>query len=148
MPIKLKSILGLSFLLIGGCSQLHHVHIGDIDQSQGTLTPFTIKVNELGFDLAKTVEIGAEVAKSSSTSEDLELVAFILAISNFGPKTGNPVYNDAYADKVLAEVIKVCPSKKLTGLTSVREATNVGPVSGEVVRINGYCINNNQTNNI
>mgnify|MGYP000019376608 FL=1 len=146
MPIKLKSILGLSFLLVGGCSQLHHVHIGDIDQSQGTLTPFTIKVNEFGFDAAKVAEISSEVAKSSSTSEDLELVAFILAVSNFGPKTGNPVYNDAYADKVLSEVIKVCPSKKLTGLTSVREATNVGPVSGEVVRINGYCINTSQIN--
>jgi hypothetical protein len=146
MPIKLKSILGLSFLLVGGCSQLHHVHIGEIDQSQGTLTPFTIKVNEFGLDVAKAVEIGSEVAKSSSTSEDLELVAFILAVSNFGPKTGNPVYNDAYADKVLSEVMKVCPSKKLTGLTSVREATNVGPVSGEVVRINGYCINTTQIN--
>ncbi|MCJ8292985.1 MAG: hypothetical protein MJK15_01140 [Colwellia sp.] len=141
MPIKLQSILGLSFLLLGGCSQLHHVHIGDIDQSQGRLTPFTIEVNELGFDAAKAVEIGAGVAKSASTSEDLEFVALILAISNFGPKTGNPVYNDAYADQVLSEVIKVCPSKKITGLTSVREATNVGPVSGEVVRIKGYCIN-------
>jgi len=141
MPIKLKNILGLSLLMLGGCSQLHHVHIGEIDQSQGTLTPFTLKVNELGFDAAKAAKIGADVAKSASTSEDLELVAFILAISNFGPKTGNPVYNDAYADQVLAEVIKVCPSKRLTGLTSVREATNAGPVSGEVVRINGYCIN-------
>jgi hypothetical protein len=141
MPIKLKNILGLSLLMLGGCSQLHHVHIGEIDQSQGTLTPFTLKVNELGFDAAKAAKIGADVAKSASTSEDLEVVAFILAISNFGPKTGNPVYNDAYADQVLAEVIKVCPSKKLTGLISVREATNVGPVSGEVVRINGYCIN-------
>jgi len=141
MAIKLKNILGLSLLMLGGCSQLHHVHIGEIDQSQGTLTPFTLKVNELGFDAAKAAKIGADVAKSASTSEDLEIVAFILAISNFGPKTGNPVYNDAYADQVLAEVIKVCPSKKLTGLTSVREATNVGPVSGEVVRINGYCIN-------
>ena len=141
MAIKLKNILGLSLLMLGGCSQLHHVHIGEIDQSQGTLTPFTLKVNELGFDAAKAAKIGADVAKSASTSEDLEIVAFILAINNFGPKTGNPVYNDAYADQVLAEVIKVCPSKKLTGLTSVREATNVGPVSGEVVRINGYCIN-------
>ncbi|PKG80807.1 hypothetical protein CXF85_22125 [Colwellia sp. 75C3] len=141
MPIKMKSILGLSFLLVGGCSQLHHVHIGDIDQSQGSLTPFTITVNELGFDAAKAAEIGAGAAKSASTSEDLELVAFILAISNFGPKTGNPVYNDAYADEVLSEVIKACPSKKMTGLTSIREATNVGPVSGEVVRIKGFCIN-------
>jgi hypothetical protein len=141
MPIKLKSMLGLSFLLIGGCSQLHHVHVGEIDQSQGALTPFTIKVNELGFDAAQAAQIGADVAKSTSASDDLELVAFILAISNFGPKTGNPVYNDTYADQVLAEVIKVCPSKKITGLTSIREATNVGPVSGEVVRINGYCIN-------
>jgi len=141
MPIKLKNILGLSLLILGGCSQLHHVHIGEIDQSQGTLTPFTLKVNELGFDAAKAARISADVAKSASTSEDLEVVAFILAISNFGPKTGNPVYNDAYAEQVLAEVIRVCPSKKLTGLTSVREATNVGPVSGEIVRINGYCIN-------
>ncbi len=141
MPIKLKSILGLSFLLVGGCSQLHHVHIGEIDQSQGRLTPFTIMVNELGFDAAKAAEIGGAVAKSASTSEDLEIVAFILAISNFGPKTGNPVYNDAYADNVFSEVIKACPSKKITGLTSVRESTNVGPISGEVVRINGYCIN-------
>ena len=141
MPIKLQSILGLSFLLLGGCSQLHHVHIGDIDQSQGRLTPFTIEVNELGFDAAKAAEIGAGVAKSASTSEDLEFVALILAISNFGPKPGNPVYYEAYADLVLSEVIKVCPSKKITGLTSVREATNVGPVSGEVVRIKGYCIN-------
>jgi hypothetical protein len=141
MQLKLKSIFGLSFLFLGGCSQLHHVHIGEIDQSQGSLSPFSIKVNELGFDVAKTVEIGAEVAKSASTSEDLELVAFILAISNFGPKTGNPVYNDAYAEQVMSEVIKACPSKKITGLRSIREATNVGPVSGEVVRIDGYCIN-------
>jgi len=141
MPIKLQSILGLSFLLIGGCSQLHHVHIGNIDQSQGKLTPFTVEVNELGFDAAKTAEIGAEVAKSASTSDDLEFIALILAVSNFGPKTGNPVYNDAYAEKMVYEVIKSCPSKKITGLTSVREATSVGPISGEVVRINGYCIN-------
>ena len=141
MPKKLKGIIGLSFLLIGGCSQLHHVHISDIDQSQGPLTPFTIQVNELGFDAAKAAGIGAGAAKSASTSEDLALVAFILAISNFGPKTGNPVYNDTYAEQLLSEVIKACPSKKLTGLTSVREATNVGPISGEVVRINGYCIN-------
>jgi len=141
MPIKLKNIFGLSLLMLSGCSQLHHVHIGEIDQSQGRLTPFTLKVNELGFDAAKVAQVGADVAKSASTSEDLELVAFILAVSNFGPKTGNPVYNDAYTDQVLAEVMKTCPSKKLTGLTSVREATNVGPVSGEIVRINGYCIN-------
>ncbi|MCJ8318342.1 MAG: hypothetical protein MJK12_01825 [Colwellia sp.] len=141
MPIKLKCILGLCSLLIGGCSQLHHIHIGDIDQSQGTLTPFTIEVNELGFDVARTAEIGAEVAKSASTSENLELVALILAISNFGPKTGNPVYNDAYADQLIYEIGKTCASQKITGLTSVREATKVGPVSGEVVRIKGYCIN-------
>jgi hypothetical protein len=141
MQLKLKSIFGLSLFFLGGCSQLHHVHIGEIDQSQGSLSPFSIKVNELGFDVAKTVEIGAEVAKSASTSEDLELVAFILARSNFGARTGNPGYKDSNAEQVMSEVIKACPSKKITGLTSIREATNVGPVSGEVVRIDGYCIN-------
>ena len=141
MLIKMKSMFGLSLLLIGGCSQLHHVQVSNIDQSRGKLTPFTVQVNELGFDAAQTVQIGADVAKSASTSEDLEFIAFILAISNFGPKTGNPVYNDNYAEQILVEVVKACPSRKITGLTSIREATNIGPVSGEVVRINGYCIN-------
>jgi len=141
MSIKLKNLAGLSFLLLAGCSQLHHVQIGEIDQSQGSLTPFSIRVNELGFNAAETAEIASEVIKSESSSEGLEFVSLILAISNTGPTTGNPVYNDTYANEVLNKVTKACPSKKITGLTSVREAITAGPVSGEVVRIDGYCIN-------
>lgn len=141
MSIKFRNIAGIGFLFLTGCSQMHHVQIGEIDQSQGSLTPFSIRVNELGFDAAKTAGIAAELATNQSTSEDLEVVQLILAISNAGPKTGNPVYNEAYADQILSNVIKACPSKKMTGLTSVREAVDAGPLSGEIVRIDGYCIN-------
>ncbi|GAM63381.1 hypothetical protein JCM19232_1528 [Vibrio ishigakensis] len=41
----------------------------------------------------------------------------------------------------MQQVNAQCPSHKLTGLTSVRESTNVGTVSGEVVRVDGFCIN-------
>ncbi|MCW8328556.1 hypothetical protein MD588_07020 [Photobacterium sp. SDRW27] len=141
MSIKLKNLVGIGCLFLAGCSQLHHVQIGEIDQSQGSLSPFSIQVNELGFDAAQTAGIASDVIKNESHSEDLELVSLIIAISNTGPVTGNSVYNDAYADKILDDVTRACPSKKITGLTSVREATTVGPVSGEVVRIDGYCIN-------
>ena len=64
----------------------------------------------------------------------------MLALVNMGPRTGNPVYADDYAHKILDYVYAECPSGKLTGLTSVREAKAFGAVSGEIVRISGYCI--------
>lgn len=138
----LKTVLvGGALLSLTACSQLHHVQISDIDQSQGALTPISIRVNELGFDASETAQIASDLASSEKDSENLQAVATILALMNMGPSTGTPVYNDAYADQIMQQVNAQCPSQKLTGLTSVRESTNVGTVSGEVVRVDGFCIN-------
>ncbi|MEZ9709088.1 hypothetical protein AB4254_10460 [Vibrio breoganii] len=140
MKVIKLALLSIGVASVSACSQLHHVQLSDIDQTQGELSPIRIKVNEFGFDAAETARIGSEVVTSERASENMEIVATVLALMNMGPTTGNPVYNDAYADKIMQQVDAQCPSHNLTGLTSVRESTNFGTVSGEVVRVDGYCI--------
>mgnify|MGYP000125203574 CR=1 FL=1 len=125
--------------LIASCARLDHVQIGDIDQRQGDLVKFSVQVSELGFDAAGVAEI-ARASTTGSTSREMQQIRDILALMNMGPRTGNPVYNDTYAQRVLNYVYAECPSGKLTGLTSVREAKGFGPVTGEIVRIDGFCI--------
>lgn len=126
--------------LLTACARLDHVQIGEIDQSQGSLTPFNVQVSEFGFEAAAAAEIG-RVATKGQASQQFQQIRDILALMNMGPRTGNPVYDDEYANKIMSYIYAECPSGKLTGLASVREAKSFGPVSGEIVRISGYCIN-------
>jgi len=126
--------------LLTACARLDHVQIGDIDQSQGPLTPFTVQVSELGFNASGVAEIG-RISTKGQASQQFKTVRNILALMNMGPRTGNPVYDDEYANKLMEYIYTECPTGKLTGLTSVREAKSIGPVSGEIVRISGFCIN-------
>ena len=125
--------------LLTACARLDHVQIGEINQSQGTLIPFTVQVSEFGFEAAAAAELG-RVASTGKTSQHCQEIRDILALMNMGPRTGNPVYAEDYAEKMVEYIYAECPSGKLTGLTSVREAKALGPVSGEIVRISGYCI--------
>ena len=45
--------------LLTSCARLDHVQIGDIDQTQGTLTPFTVQVSEFGLEAAAAAGTGA-----------------------------------------------------------------------------------------
>lgn len=125
--------------LLTACARLDHVQIGEIDQSQGSLTPFTVQVSQFGFEAAAAAEVG-RIATKGEASQHFQEIRNILALMNMGPRTGNPVYDDEYANKVMEYIYAECPTGNLTGLTSVREAKAFGPVSGEIVRISGYCI--------
>lgn len=134
-----KIITALALLFLVSCARLDHVQIGDIDQSQGQLQAFTVQVSELGFDAAQLAEI-ARASSTGRTAEQFQQVRDILALMNMGPRTGNPVYDDSYADQLVEYVFAQCKSGKITGLSSVREAKGFGPVTGEIVRIDGFCI--------
>jgi len=125
--------------VLAGCARLDHVQIGEIDQTQGQLKAFSIQVSEIGFDAAATAEIGRQATRGQA-SEQLQTIRDILALMNMGPRTGNPVYDDTYANKLVEYVYAECPTGKMTGLKSIREAKGFGPVTGEIVRIDGYCI--------
>lgn len=136
----LRVIMVSLILICSGCARLDHVQISDIDQSQGRLTPISVKISNTGFSAAQTVAIASELAQSDSTKDNLGDLAAILALINMGPTTGNPVYNDRYAENILMQLHQQCASSKITAIRNIREALSYGPVSGEIVRIDADCI--------
>ena len=129
-----------ALLLLGACARLDHVQIGDIDQTQGQLTPISVKVSETAIELAVVAGAAAELVKNSKHNQQLQEIRNILALINTGPRTGNPVFNDEYAQNALFNLHQQCATGNITGIRSIREAKGFGPVSGEIVRINAFCI--------
>ncbi len=129
-----------SLLLLSACARLDHVQIGDIDQTQGQLSPISVKISEKAIDMAAVANIGSLLASNPSSKQDLNKIRGVLGLINMGPSTGNPVFNDTYAQHVLEHLHKQCPTGNITGIRNTREAKTYGPVSGEIVRINAFCI--------
>ncbi len=127
-------------LMCSGCARLDHVQISDIDQSQGRLKAISVKISDTGFNASETVAIAGELAQSDSAKDSLGDLAAFLALINMGPTTGNPVYNDRYAENILMQLHQQCATGKITAIRSVREGLSYGPVSGEIVRIDADCI--------
>ncbi|MEL7399262.1 MAG: hypothetical protein AAFN68_01690, partial [Pseudomonadota bacterium] len=74
----MRHFLVLSLMLVsGGCARLDSVQIGSIDQSQGPMTPVSVRLSETGFDAAATAEIGRAVT-DGQTSENFEDLRTIL----------------------------------------------------------------------
>lgn len=135
-----KLILVSALLLLGACARLDHVQIGDIDQSNGALSPISVKVSENGVEMAVVAGVAAELASQSKRNQQLKEIRDFLALINMGPRTGNPVFFDTYAQNVLDALYQQCASSKITGIRNIREGKTYGPVSGEIVRIDADCI--------
>lgn len=136
----LKSVLwfGVS-TAVSSCAILHHVQLGQIDnRNQDVAIPFEILVSETGIN---TKEIG-QIARSTNSrgGDGLGKAADIIGLFQFGPRTGNIVYNEHYAERVVYEIYQRCPSGKVTGLMSIREMRKYPVVSGEIVKVTGYCL--------
>jgi hypothetical protein len=133
--------LALGFLFLGiraltGCASLHRAQLDEIDAQHGRLDPFEIQVSETGVNTREVGQIASAVTGSSRPSK----IAALVALLQFGPKTGNVVYSDTFADVVAQRILERCPSARVTGLMSLRESTTYYAVSGEYVTIRGYCI--------
>jgi hypothetical protein len=134
-------VISICLLLIcSGCARLDHIQISDIDQSQGVLEPISVNISNTGFNASETVAISGILAESDSAKENLGDLAALLTLINMGPTTGNPVYNDRYAENILMQLHQQCATGKITAIRNVREALSYGPVSGEIVRIDADCI--------
>ena len=120
----------------GGCATLHRAQLDEIDAQHGRLEPFEIHVSETGVSTKAVGAIASAATRSSRPSQS----ANIIALFQFGPKTGEVVYDDTFADSVAQEILARCPSARVTGLMSLRESTNYYAVSGEYVTVRGYCI--------
>ena len=128
--------------LLTGCAQLHHAQLGEIDNRSGAMSKakkIDIKVSETGVNIKELADVaravgGKRAEKGTSQVED------IVSAFQQGPVTGERVFNDKYAENMIAMLKAECPSGKLTGLMSVRESRKYPVISGEIVKVTGYCI--------
>jgi len=127
--------------LLTGCAVMHSVQLGDIDADvvlKGK--PFEIRVSEVGFDAQEAAEIAAAIAEVSGKSGDtLKDVGQVIGLFQMGPRTGKPVVDEAYSDAIIHRLRRECPAGQITGLMMVRETAEYPVVSGEIVRLVGYC---------
>jgi hypothetical protein len=126
-------------LLVSACAQLHHVQVGDVDdRSEYAYVPFEVMVSETGVSVEEIGDI-ARAASRSPHNNDGGKIADAIAMFQMGPRTGNPVYNQRYAEKMIYSIYEKCPSGHITGLMSIRETRKYPVISGEIVKITGYC---------
>lgn len=125
-------------LFFYGCAVLHHVQVGQIDNRDShALIPFEILMSETG---VSTEEIGKMAkATNSKTGDDVAGLAAIISLFQTGPRTGNITYNQRYAERLIYEIHQKCPSGQVTGLMSIREMKKYPAISGEIVKVTGFC---------
>jgi hypothetical protein len=82
------------------------------------------------------VQIGEIVSHPNYTQQPFGLIGLF----QMGPQTGNPVYSKDYARNLMQLIYEKCPSGKVTGLTSVRESRKYPVISGEIVKVTGFCL--------
>ena len=139
-PISIWLIFatGLTF----GCAQLHHVQIGEIyNLDNYTYTPFEVMVSETGVNLKEATRI-ARPFLNSSENQRVKDIEQIISLFQFGPVTGNPVYVKDYAKNLALTIYDRCPSGRITGVMSIRETRKYPVISGEIVKVTGYCVQN------
>jgi hypothetical protein len=133
--------LPLLIALTSGCAILHHVQVGEVDNRNAKVQiPFEILVNEMGVSVEEIG--GAARAVKNSGNNAVANVAAIISLFQMGPRTGNPTYNEHFAEKIVYEIYQKCPSGQVTGLMSIREMRKYPAISGEIVKITGYCKKN------
>jgi len=138
--MMMSKIIILFTFFISGCAVLHHVQISEIDSSivlGGER--FEIKVSEIGVSFKEATGVAKALTQSESTRKDLGKLQEYLSYFQMGPRTGQHVFNDDYADKVFSVLKGKCPSLNYSGLTLVRETRKYPVVSGEIVKIIGFC---------
>ena len=134
-------VLAALCTMTSGCAILHKVQLSDLDtRSQFVMVPIEVKVSETGVDLGDVQAISQGVLQNSSNQQAAGDAIAILQAFQIGPRTGPPVYSDKYAEKIIYQLHTQCPSGKITGVQSIRESRKYPVISGEIVKITGFCL--------
>ena len=132
------SILFLACFFLPACAYLHHIQLGDIDnRSSFERIPVSVKVSENGINLNEASNL---LKHTGSKAQEARKGLFLLSLFQMGPVTGNPVYNDEYADNILDLLRSQCKGGRLTALNSIREMQKYPVISGEIVKLTAYCL--------
>ena len=123
-------------IFLSSCAYVYQLQVGDIDDRESfESSPFEIKVSEIGFNLQEAGEISKALGSDSGKS-----AGDLLGMIQMGPRTGNSVYNERYAEDLLFLIKQKCPDGRVSGLTSIREQRMYPAISGEIIKIIGNCL--------
>ena len=76
---------------------------------------------------------------NASVNKGADTLQTLWDLISFGPKTGNTVFDDQYAD-LSGKVARLkCSPEKTVGVVSYRETRKYPVISGEIVKIEGLC---------
>lgn len=140
MKMRIINLMLLGSLFLSSCAQLHHVQIGDIVNHPGyTQQAFDIKVSETGVNIDEAVKVSS-VFLDKNNSKNAKDIADFIGLFQMGPRTGNAVFTKDYAKNLIQLIYEKCASGKVTGLTSIRESRKYPVISGEIVKVTGYCL--------
>jgi hypothetical protein len=132
-------VLVFIIALNSGCAALHHIQLSDINnRGEFTLVPFEVKVSETGVDIGSIKDIAR--SNGGRGNQQAGNVAEAIEYFQMGPRTGAPVFTDKYAEKIIFQIHQECPTGKVTGLNSIRETRVYPVISGEIIKITGFCL--------
>ena len=138
--MKNLMIASAAVVLLTACAQLHHVQLGEVhSHPEYVQKPFDIKFSETGVNIGEAAQT-SKIFLNSAQQKGADQIAAIIGLFQMGPRTGNSVYVKDYAKNLMEAVYEKCPSGMVTGLMSVRETRKYPVVSGEIVKLTGYCL--------
>lgn len=144
--MNLITVFFCTAFILGGCAQLHHVQVGEIESSSEMVSsPFEIKVSETGIDLGEVKSISKTVLKQTNSDAANDILTMIQYFQ-MGPHTGAGVYSIGYVDHLENRIREQCPSGRITGLMSIRETAHYPVIKGEIVKIKGFCLKSRKEN--
>ncbi len=139
--VKTGLFCGIVLIGMSGCAVLHHAQVGDVDDSPDyTRRSFDIKFSETGIDVEEAGHVAKAVSRSGKGNKAIDDAVAIIGMFQMGPRTGNLIFNEKYAENLLYRIQEECPSGRVSGLMAIRETRKYPVISGEIVKITGYCL--------
>ncbi len=132
---------------LSACAIMHRSAIGERDApSSSNSQPIAVDVSDLGVDTQGIANTGAGIAKGvgrsrgNSTMKGLAGgIEFLAWATTQSPRTGNPTWDDLWADSISEQLRARCPDGVITGIQTTRESASYPYVSGEIVRVRANC---------
>lgn len=132
----MKYLICITAFLMQSCVALHSYSIGEIDNRKAWKSrPIDIKVSEFGVSMEDINQISRSTKSEAGSS-----LSQIIQLFQQGPRTGLPVYNEHYAERIFDDLRRECPSGQITQVNAIRETNRYPVISGEIIRITGRCL--------
>lgn len=132
-----KYFILLTFL---SCAFVHKHQVQDINHKILKGKKFEFMLSEVGVEVAEGVRILGALSNNRNTNSSAQSVAGVIELFQMGPRTGRPIYNLNFTNKLTEKIITACGKQEVSGLTFLREMNKYPVVSGELIKVSGYCI--------